>query len=192
MYLMNDEIYYINKKEESIIKYSIPKNVIKYGKIYDYKSFLKYFKKMLGSNGYLKIFSNGNIKIIINSLYTNIEKQFLKEICKELNFNKIIFLEEKEIFLDYKNKVYINICNDYIYTYFKKNNKLISEIYIVSDIKKLNIKELAEENSQIYIANNSKYLMDNLTIKYYLYQDYVQFLFDLIYDADNFTKKLDF
>lgn len=189
MYLLNDSIYYLKKDNANIIKFSIPKNILKYGKINNIKSFEKYFKKMLEENNLTKIITNGNIKIIINEMYSQVDKSLLKEICKELNFNKIIFIDEREIIKDFKNKVYLIIYNDYTLMHYKKNNKVETKVFIGKNISYESLFNNIE-NQEVFISKD----FDNFEkfhYKYYVFQDYSVFLMEKVYNMNKVNKKLD-
>lgn len=189
MYLLNDSIYYLKKDNANIIKFSIPKNILKYGKINNIKSFEKYFKKMLEENNLTKIITNGNIKIIINEMYSQVDKSLLKEICKELNFNKIIFIDEREIIKDFKNKVYLIIYKDYTLMHYKKNNKVETKVLIGKNISYESLFNNIE-NQEVFISKD----FDNFEkfhYKYYVFQDYSVFLMEKVYNMNKVNKKLD-
>lgn len=186
LYLINDEIYYLSDKNSEIIKYLLPKNTIKFGKINNLKSFQKYFVKMLDANKLVKLFSSGNIKIITNILYSDLDKMILTDICKDLNFNKVYFINERDILTNYKNKIYINMCKDYTLIHYKKNNIIITDVIIENDdyFKELNNLSIFE-NKDILIAAVNNENEKNIALKHFKYQDFIYFLFDRLYEMNN-------
>lgn len=188
LYLLNNKIYYLSEKNKDIIVYNMPKNTMLYSKINNYKTFQKYFEKMLSDNKLLKVLSNGNIKVITNNLYTEVDNFFLKEVLKELNFNKILLYKESKILNDYKNKVYIVINDEVLFINYKHNNQIVTSVFInyfqmfdfLNDYLNKNF-----NNYKIFIGNNSNEDLKGLNVKHYIYQEYPVFLINLLYKMDN-------
>lgn len=79
-----------------------------------------------------------NIDIIIDNTYTEIEKEIIEYIFKELSFNKITFLEITDIFKLQKNEVLIDISKNNIKIYYL-NEVLEQKIYFDQHIQYLKL-----------------------------------------------------
>lgn len=181
MYLSDSHIYYLKDKTSEIIEFILPKNIIRYGKVYNLKGFSKYFKKMLSENNLTKVVSNGNLKIITNELFFPLDKIFLKELCLELNYKHIDFINESNIFSDYKNKVYVNYNDDYSFIYFNERN-FVNTIVITNceESKLLNFLKLKFPNNYYYFFGSSQASFTNSNI--YYFQNQKTFLIRFVYD----------
>lgn len=184
MYLCNNEIVYLKDQNSEVIKFYLPKRILKFGKINHVKHFEKYFKKLLDENKLLKIISNGNLKIIINDLYSDIDKFILQDICKEIGFSKVVLINEKHLLNISKNKVYIILNDEYFFVYKYNINVIKTEVFIKQDYKIEFFLNEISKNSEIFIANNTKLNIELKLLKYYIYQDYTTFLFKQLYEMN--------
>lgn len=194
LYIVENGFYYVKNEDSEKIFVNTPKGVIMNSKINNIKSFCKYFEKMLIKNDIKKLFSNGNLKIIITDNYTNFEKKIIYSCFKEINFNKVDFINEK-ISLDInKNKVVINIQKSIAYIHYIKENIVVTDVFI-SNIQIEKLLELYKEllkSKKVYISID---LEKNNTIvnkNFYIFQNYVDYLIKNIYKMNKNTKKLDF
>lgn len=190
MYLLNNEIYFLKNEYSNILKYSLPKDILKYGKINKFKSFEKYFKKMLCKYNIEKIFSSGNLKIIVNNTYTDLDKKIIKELCNEFNFINVFFVNELVILNDFKNKVYIIHCEDYTLFHLIHNNKMVTNVIYGEYLNEIykNKKLMIDKNIK-YIANikNNNHLAKEIDT--FEINNYPEFLMLKVYEMNNINKK---
>lgn len=142
------------------------KQSIKNYKIFNKEKFIEDFKIIIDK---LKINNNlltDNINIIIDKTYTEDDQSYIKEIFKELSFNKIKLVDNLKLINRKDNELIINICNKNIKfyhndnvldinVYFNKHNDVLST-YIKEMIKQYKVKtikvygEYKDINKMIY------------------------------------------
>ncbi len=163
------------------------KNKINYHKLYSVDNY-----KIINKNMFLEEFSNlvskyklnnkfltDNINIIIDNIYTEIDKTLIKDIFKELSFNKIEYLnitdilniKDKELILDLSVnhlKIYFN--EEILSTpiYFAKYQEILS-IYLKKILSKNHIKEIKIFGNNCLKKKLFEELEQEIGIKIYIY-----------------------
>ena len=151
LYLTDSYLYLRRTKNTEIIKETIPKHLVKEGKITSITKFLKFYEKLLTKNNLNRSLFGENIKIIVGPNYSNADISTLKNLFNQLNYRKIVIeIESKYYKLNQKNAI-LNVFDSYAYlTYiddfkeqktitisnnmFKNNQDLMAYIkYIIED-----------------------------------------------------------
>ena len=142
------------------------------GTVENYKvinnNFKKLFKNIIDE---LKINQNiltDNINVIIDTNYTKIEQDYLINILKEISFNKIVFLNYKDLIIQNKNEIIINLSDSFINIYYL-NEVLSTTIYFNKHIEILEIylKEIMNNYNIKIIKLFGKDNIINQILKYY-------------------------
>lgn len=181
LYLFENEIMYKESKSDKIFSLDLPNNTLKYGRINDIKTFEKYFKKILSNINKINLLTKGKLKIVYNDLYTQLDKKIIKEICFELNFKEVTFINENKLFKDYKKKVYINSYNGYSFIYFKENC-IIKTVCLIGDLKLPNNLLEKFKNCSIFICANNSFENEFLEFKHYYYQNSREMIINLVFE----------
>jgi hypothetical protein len=130
----------------------------------------------------LKINKNiltSNINIIIDTTYSELEKEIIENIFKELSFNKIEFINTIDIFKPKDNEIIVDISTTSIKILYKDTiiqtniyySKYISilNIYMKNILKNYNIKYLYLYGNHSYDKSFIDNLEKTLKIKTYIY-----------------------
>lgn len=156
-------------------KLTIIKSGIKYGKVDNEEIFIKNINKV---NKHYKINSKiigDNITVIINDLYNNHDQVYLYDLLKELQYNKIEFIKEKEllhnniiidnftcrIFIDNKYLVVSKEIIDNNFIEYLISKYKITDIIRVIDINKEFDKKITNRIVYFYV-NPLLLVIDNL------------------------------
>ena len=113
-------------KNNNIISNQL-KSVANY-KVINKELFIQEFEHILKTNKINNNILTDNIKIIIDATYSEIEKEDLSTIFKELSFNKIEFIDLLTLFILDSTELLIDISNNSIKIYFD-NEIILSNIY---------------------------------------------------------------
>lgn len=131
-------------KNNNIISNQL-KSVANY-KVINKELFIQEFEHILKTNKINNNILTDNIKIIIDATYSEIEKEDLSTIFKELSFNKIEFIDLLTLFILDSTELLIDISNNSIKIYFD-NEIILSNIYFYKykAILKLYLKNIKDK-----------------------------------------------
>lgn len=170
-----DGLIILNK--EKINKYKL-KSVNNY-QVINKELFIEELSKIIDKNEINKNLLTDNLNIIIDSTYTELYKSNLKEIFKELSFNKIEFINTIDIFKPKDNEIIVDISTNSIKILYKDTiiqtniyySKYISilNIYMKNILKNYNIKYLYLYGNHSYDKSFIDNLEKTLKIKTYIY-----------------------
>ena len=170
-----DGLIILNK--EKINKYKL-KSVNNY-QVINKELFIDELSKIIDKNEINKNLLTDNLNIIIESTYTELYKSNLKEIFKELSFNKIEFINTIDIFKPKDNEIIVDISTNSIKILYKDTiiqtniyySKYISilNIYMKNILKNYNIKYLYLYGNHSYDKSFIDNLEKTLKIKTYIY-----------------------
>lgn len=170
-----DGLIILNK--EKINKYKL-KSVNNY-QVINKELFIDELSKIIDKNEINKNLLTDNLNIIIDSTYTELYKSNLKEIFKELSFNKIEFINTIDIFKPKDNEIIVDISTNSIKILYKDTiiqtniyySKYISilNIYMKNILKNYNIKYLYLYGNHSYDKSFIDNLEKTLKIKTYIY-----------------------
>ena len=189
---LDDYINYYSKKINEIIKIKPYKKTLRNGYIIDRFKFIKAFNKFIVSKHIKPSLINESITVIINNYATEEDKSLLKETLNELNYKKVLFVNETELLKVNKNKLYINCNNTYFYLMYINiygNTKL--DLYNNNELNILIIKLILKKykfNTIILYGKNVKKLKNDLekeTIDYYYYEETDNLLIKLLLNEKN-------
>ena len=163
--------------KEKINKYKL-KSVNNY-QVINKELFIDELSKIIDKNEINKNLLTENLNIIIDSTYTELYKSNLKEIFKELSFNKIEFINTIDIFKPKDNEIIVDISTNSIKILYKDTiiqtniyySKYISilNIYMKNILKNYNIKYLYLYGNHSYDKSFIDNLEKTLKIKTYIY-----------------------
>lgn len=170
-----DGLIILNK--EKINKYKL-KSVNNY-QVINKELFIEELSKIIDKNEINKNLLTDNLNIIIDSTYTELYKSNLKEMFKELSFNKIEFINTIDIFKPKDNEIIVDISTNSIKILYKDTiiqtniyySKYISilNIYMRNILKNYNIKYLYLYGNHSYDKSFIDNLEKTLKIKTYIY-----------------------
>lgn len=170
-----DGLIILNK--EKINKYKL-KSVNNY-QVINKELFIDELSKIIDKNEINKNLLTDNLNIIIDSTYTELYTSNLKEIFKELSFNKIEFINTIDIFKPKDNEIIVDISTNSIKILYKDTiiqtniyySKYISilNIYMKNILKNYNIKYLYLYGNHSYDKSFIDNLEKTLKIKTYIY-----------------------
>ena len=109
-----------------------------------------------------------NITIIIDSTYTNLDKENIESIFKEIYFNKIKFIKLQEILKQSKKELIIDLSQNNI-KYYYLNEVIEQKIYFLEYINNLK-----------YILNNILSIHNIESIDSYLYLNLLNLHLDVL------------
>ena len=118
-FIVNGIIVYTNNK---LLKF-IMSSVDNY-KIIDKQIFLEEITTIINENNINNHILTDNINIIIDDIYSNYDKENIKQIFKDLSFNQINIINLINIFTLNNHELLIDISNNIIKFYY--NNQLLS------------------------------------------------------------------
>lgn len=177
LYLAENKLYFLKSNKDNLIEINLPEKTILMGRIYNIKTFDKYFKKFVHEQKINKLFGCGNIKIIINKTFSKIDKIFLTEYLKELFFNNIDFILESKILNPNKKEVYISIQDSLVQVYEQNNYKIYSGDYSIEDVIKL----VNKINKKTYILNFTDTDLEINKDLVYFCNNSVNFIFEKVF-----------
>lgn len=120
-----------------------------------------------------------NINIIIDNTYTELYLSYLKDIFKELSFNKIDYIKQEEILKPKTNEIIVDISKNNIKLltryetiqsniYYNKHKQILI-IYLKTIIKNHNIQCIYLYGNNIHINKISKEIESICKVKTYIY-----------------------
>lgn len=130
VYLTDEVIYIKNNKLNEIIKSKIKKGIIKNGRVINKDKFINAFTKIINDNKINNNIFGSTIKIIVNSSYSSIDINNLKEIFTYLNYRKVLIDYESKYYKLKNNNVYLSIYDNYVYLYYLDEYKKVISILI--------------------------------------------------------------
>ena len=184
---LDDYINYYSEKLNKIISLKPYKDTLRNGYIINRIKFIKIFDKLLKDikPGLL----NESITVIINNYATYEDKLLLKDVLNELNYKKVLFVNEERLLKVNKNKIYINCNSSYFYIlHINYNGNLNLEMYKNIELNRNIIIELIKKQSVILYGKNIKdfiNVLDNNNINYYVYENYSNVLIELYLSEKN-------
>ncbi len=187
---MNNILYlddYINfYHNNNIYVYKPLKKSLEYGKIYNKDKFIRSYNNMLNKNHIKYSLFSENIYVIINNTYSDIDKEYLIDILKYLNYKHIYFINELKYIDINKNKVIINVSNSYYYIiYTNIYGNIEVNIYKLNEINNkvlLNILDHLNKKEIILYGKNYKEIENIIDNKYnyYIYEYYNNLIINII------------
>ena len=184
---LDDYINFYNKKIGKTIIVKPYKKTLYYGKIVDRSKFILFFNKLKKQYKLNNNLLREKICIIVNSSYTIEDKNNLKEILEELNYKKIIFINELNLIQIDNKSVFINYNHSYFYFYYinclgKIEQKIYNNDYINNKLI-INIINIINKNKLIISGKNYKELitkLQKLKNEYYTYENNEELFIKLI------------
>lgn len=163
--------------QEQLSKYEL-QSVNNY-QIINKDTFIDEINKIIQTNKINNNILTDNINIIIDNTYTELYLSYLKEIFKELSFNKLEYIKQEEILKPKSNEIIVDISKNNIKLltryetihsniYYNKHKQILI-IYIKNIIKRNNIQCIYLYGNNKYINKLSKEIENICKIKTYIY-----------------------
>ncbi len=141
--------------------------------------FIEEINKIIHTNKINNNLLTDNINIIVDTTYSNLYLSNLKEIFKELSFNKINFINITDIFKPKSNEIIVELSTSSIKIiskdqiiqsniYYNKHKQLLS-IYLKNILKNTNIQYLYLYGNYSYTNKFIKDIEQICKIKTYIY-----------------------
>lgn len=183
-YFCNNYVYYLKSIQSEVLRFNLPKNTMNCFRIIKYKNIEKYLGKIFISEKIVNLFSVKKVKVIMPSEYSDCEKDTLRKIFNEYNFNIVEFISEKKLFNDYKNKLYLNIQDSNILIHYKIYNKVITmEVSNYENLSKYIIPLISHKKHSLFVYGSYKKDLMSNNINTYFYDTEIEFLLKRVYKA---------
>ena len=192
LYLSDDYIFLYSHNLKKMIKYKLPNNVLKNGKVANTKLFIANYKKFMHEYKLNNNLLGDKITIIVNPSYTKTDIDLITNLFQDLAYRKVQIVNEMKLYNLNSSNAYLNYNNEYfIFSYLdyykvKHSYLLPTELFTESAviellsklIKKRNVfcfglkKDLAQfilkfeaktSNIVYTFQNNETYLLDTFT-----------------------------
>lgn len=194
LYLVDNYVMLYSKKRNEILRYKLPKNILKYGKIADINKFVIEYQKLVKDNNLNNFILGETIHIIINPEYTNADKDILTNIFINMNYRKVSFISEIKQYKLNMTNAYLNYNNEYsilfyINEYKKKEIYMIPSNYVSKEEYYKFIKNKINDKTLFVVGNsNSDELITEFEEKYhnkcYRFANALTYLFDSVLNSN--------
>lgn len=134
LYIGDNVLYLKSKKDSNIIKYKVSKGILCNGKIVNYIKFNKIYEKLLNEYNLNNKLFGETIRIIVNSNYSLMDINILKNIFSYFNYRKVIVDVETKYYKLNKDRVYLNIFDNYSTLTYLDEYKKTNNIFIPSNM----------------------------------------------------------
>lgn len=134
LYIGDNVLYLKSKKDSNIIKYKVSKGILCNGKIVNYIKFNKIYEKLLNEYNLNNKLFGETIRIIVNSNYSLMDINILKNIFSYFNYRKVIVDIETKYYKLNKDRVYLNIFDNYSTLTYLDEYKKTNNIFIPSNM----------------------------------------------------------
>lgn len=134
LYIGDNVLYLKSKKDSNIIKYKVSKGILCNGKIVNYIKFNKMYEKLLNEYNLNNKLFGETIRIIVNSNYSLMDINILKNIFSYFNYRKVIVDVETKYYKLNKDRVYLNIFDNYSTLTYLDEYKKTNNIFIPSNM----------------------------------------------------------
>lgn len=134
LYIGDNVLYLKSKKDSNIIKYKVSKGILCNGKIVNYIKFNKIYEKLLNEYNLNNKLFGETIRIIVNSNYSLMDINILKNIFSYFNYRKVIVDIESKYYKLNKDRVYLNIFDNYSTLTYLDEYKKTNNIFIPSNM----------------------------------------------------------
>ena len=163
LYIGDNVLYLKSKKGSNIIKYKVSKGILNNGKIVNYIKFNKMYDKFLNDYKLNNKLLGETIRIIVNSNYSLMDINNLKNIFSFFNYRKVIVDLETKYYKLNKDRVYLNVFDNYstlIYfdEYKKTNNIFITRNMFFSEEDYLKYIKYVVKDKELYLLGEGSLL----------------------------------
>ena len=160
---VNNVLYLKSKKDNNIIKYKVSKGILNNGKIVNYIKFNKMYDKFLNDYKLNNKLLGETIRIIVNSNYSLMDINNLKNIFSFFNYRKVIVDLETKYYKLNKDKVYLNIFDNYstltyLDEYKKTNNIFITRNMFFTEDDYLKYIKYVVKDKELYLLGEGSLL----------------------------------
>ena len=154
LYIGDNVLYLKSKKGSNIIKYKVSKWILNNGKIVNYIKFNKMYDKFLNDYKLNNKLLGETIRIIVNSNYSLMDINNLKNIFSFFNYRKVIVDLETKYYKLNKDRVYLN----YFDEYKKTNNIFITRNMFFSEEDYLKYIKYVVKDKELYLLGEGSLL----------------------------------
>lgn len=163
LYIGDNVLYLKSKKGSNIIKYKVSKGILNNGKIVNYIKFNKMYDKFLNDYKLNNKLLGETIRIIVNSNYSLMDINNLKNIFSFFNYRKVIVDLETKYYKLNKDKVYLNIFDNYstltyLDEYKKTNNIFITRNMFFTEEDYLKYIKYVVKDKELYLLGEGSLL----------------------------------
>jgi len=163
LYIGDNVLYLKSKKDNNIIKYKVSKGILNNGKIVNYIKFNKMYDKFLNDYKLNNKLLGETIRIIVNSNYSLMDINNLKNIFSFFNYRKVIVDLETKYYKLNKDKVYLNIFDNYstltyLDEYKKTNNIFITRNMFFTEDDYLKYIKYVVKDKELYLLGEGSLL----------------------------------
>ncbi len=142
LYLTDNWIYFYNYKVEKKYKASLPKGIVKNGKIADIEKFIIKYETILKENHLNGSILGDKLLIFVHMKYTKADIALLKSVFEKMNY--------RDIRVVYEDKFY-DLNNDNVWINYNEGYLLLSYMNEASRIKSFLIEEnFFDEEREMY------------------------------------------